>query len=149
MKIDSEEYYINAEPFPKGFDCGNCYLCEDARFAAYIAPDGQLLPCLPMTGAPQEWLNRFPRLGEISLKEGLSASFYMNFISKRIRELFAENLKCGTCEFRFRCGGGCRAAALLGTGDLMGADPGMCFILKNHYPERIREIAENAIKNRS
>ena len=148
MKKDSEEYRISSEAFPEGFDCSNCYLCEDARFAAYIAPDGQLLPCLPMTGASQKWLNRFPRLGDISLKEGLSDSFYMEFVSKRIRELFNENRKCGTCEFRFRCGGGCRAAALLDAGDLLGADPEMCFMLRNHYPERIRKIADDAIQKR-
>ena len=130
---------VFAEPFSEDTDCRMCYLCDDARFAAYIAPDGQLLPCMPLTSVPAERLKDFPKLSEISLKEALSSSYYMEFISRRIFQLFLENGECGSCEYRMRCGGGCRAEAMIRGGSLMGPDPRRCFLWKNGYPERIRE----------
>ena len=138
LKHGSRVYSIAAEPFSKVQDCSMCYLCDDARFAAYIAPDGQLLPCMPLTSVPAEQLKTFPKLSDISLKKALSSSDYLEFISRRIFQLFLVNEECRNCEFRMRCGGGCRAQAMIQGGDLMGADPGRCYLWKNGYPDLIR-----------
>ena len=146
LKRGSLRYQIAAELFSDTIDCRNCYLCEDARFASYIAPNGQLLPCLPLTSAPLSLIKAFPKLGDVSLKLALSDSYYINFVSTRIKTLFKQNMECGTCQFRMRCGGGCRAQALLMGGDLMGPDPMQCLVFKNGYVEKIRTITENAVK---
>lgn len=140
----SGKYSIAAEPFTEEQDCRKCYLCNDARFAAYIAPDSQLLPCMPLTSVPAEQLKDFPKLSEITLREALSRSHYIDFVSRRILQLFLENKECGTCEYRMRCGGGCRALAMIRSGSLMGPDPGRCFLWKNGYPKRILERIQGA-----
>lgn len=126
--------------------CLGCHLCETIRSACYISPEGRLLPCLPITSAPQEDQDKFPLIREIGLQKGLSDSFFMDFIDKRVRDLFAENEECNSCEYRFKCGGGCRASALLeGDHNLMGCDRSQCLLFKEGYPEKIRKAAEEAI----
>ena len=144
--LDPEKPY---DILPESYDgtekCLNCNLCESARWTCYITPEGRLLPCMPMTSRPEQSL--FPKVQDIGLKRGLKDSFYMKFIDTRIKDLLAVNQECASCEYRFKCGGGCRANALLeGDHDLMGCDRSMCMIWKNGYVQRIRETADAAIE---
>lgn len=125
--------------------CANCYLCGAARMNCYITPEGRLLPCMPMTASPEQ--DKFPLVQDIGLKAGLSDSYYMQFVNGRIRDLLAANPECNACAYRYKCGGGCRATALLeGNQQLMGCDRTMCMLWKNGYVDRIRQIAEDAIR---
>lgn len=87
----------------------------------------------------------FPLVQDIGLKKGLSDSFYMDIVGGRVKDLLAVNSKCAACAHRYLCGGGCRAAALEQTGDLMGSDGDQCILWNEGYVERIRETAESAI----
>lgn len=137
-------YQIVAERFDGTEKCLNRHMCGAVRWASYITPDGRLLPCMPMTASPEQ--NRFPKVQEIGLKQGLSQSFYMEFANGRIKDLFAANEECAACPYRLKCGGGCRATALLdGSHKLMGCDRMMCLLWKNGYVERIRQAADEAI----
>src|SRR5699024_489848 len=101
--------------------CLNCYMCGAARMSCYITPEGRLLPCMPMTSSPDQ--ENFPKIQDIGLKQGLSNSYYMQFVNGRIKDLFAANAECAACAYRYKCGGGCRATALLdGSHSLMGCD---------------------------
>lgn len=123
--------------------CLDCYLCSPARWSCYITPEGRLLPCMPMTASPKQEL--FPKVQDIGLKQGLSNSYYMQFINGRVKDLLEANSECASCPYRYHCGGGCRAAALLdGDQNLMGCDRNMCMIWKKGYGERIREAVEAA-----
>lgn len=123
--------------------CLDCYLCGAVRWSCYITPEGRLLPCMPMTSSPEQ--KQFPKVGEISLREGLSGSFYMRFVNARVRDLMKANAECASCPFRFRCGGGCRAYALTeGEKNLMGCDRTMCALWKEGYVERIRRAVDAA-----
>ena len=130
-----------AESFPESEDM---YLCSSARFSGYIAPDGRLLPCLPMTACAEQEI--FPMIGEIGLKQALTDSVYMHFIDRRVRDLMKVNDQCSVCPHKYVCGGGCRANALFPSCDLMGCDKLQCFLFENDYPARIRETIEKAIK---
>lgn len=123
--------------------CENHYLCNAARYACYITPEGRLLPCMPMTALKEQSL--FPLVQEIGLKKGLSDSFYMNIVDSRVKDLLSVNSQCSACEYKYQCGGGCRAAALEETGNLMGHDKIQCILWKEGYVDRIRETAEAAI----
>ena len=125
--------------------CLDSHLCGMARWACYITPEGRLLPCLPMTSSSEQ--RRFPKIQEIGLKQGLNDSFYMRFIDGRVRDLLKINAECAACVYRYKCGGGCRANALLdGNHDLMGCDRMMCMLWKSGYEETILQTAECAIK---
>lgn len=121
----------------------NTYMCEAARSTCYITPEGRLLPCMPMTSSPYQ--KYFPLVQDIGLREGLSGSAYMQFVNGRIRDLFAVNVECNACAYRYKCGGGCRASALAGPDkNLMGCDREMCAFWKNGYEERILQAIQEA-----
>ena len=140
-----QPYKVIPEPYDGTEECLDHFMCGAARMACYITPEGRLLPCMPMTASPQQ--DRFPLVQDIGLKQGLSGSYYMQFVNGRIRDLLAANPECNACAYRYKCGGGCRATALLeGNQQLMGCDRTMCMLWKNGYVDRIRQIAEDAIR---
>lgn len=137
-------YEVVVERYDGTDKCLDCHLCGSARWSCYITPEGRLLPCMPMTSSPEQ--NRFPKVQDIGLKQGLSDSFYMQFIDGRVKDLFAVNAECAACPDRLKCGGGCRAGALLeGEHDLMGCDRSTCILWKNGYVKRAHQIADAAI----
>lgn len=134
---------VSARCYSGTEDCLDQYLCGAVRWSCYITPDGRLLPCMPMTASSQQQL--FPKVQEIGLRNGLSGSYYMNFVNGRVRDLMAANKECAGCDYRYKCGGGCRASALAyGEQQLMGCDRQMCVYWKNGYYERTRQALEEA-----
>ncbi|MDO5392451.1 MAG: radical SAM protein [Eubacteriales bacterium] len=137
------EYEIVAEKRDGTEDCLNCHLCGSARFSCYISPEGRLLPCMPVTACKEQ--EDFARFQDIGLRACLSDSLYMQFVDKRVKDLFAVNGKCRACPYRLKCAGGCRAAALEQCGDLMGPDLHQCFLWENGYVEKLHQIIDEAI----
>lgn len=137
------EYEVVAEEWDGTETCLDCHLCGAARISCYISPDGRMLPCMPMTAC--EGQIQFPKFQEVGLRKGLSDGFYMQFVDRRVRDLLAVNEKCSACEHKLVCGGGCRAAALEQTGDLMGPDLTQCFLWENGYVEKIHRAADEGI----
>ena len=122
----------------------DCYLCGVVRWSCYITPEGRLLPCMPMTACKEQ--EYFPKIQDIGLKRGLDDSYYMQFVNGRVKDLFAVNKECAVCEYRYKCGGGCRAAALRGEDhDLMGCDRDKCMFWKNGYDKRIQQALDEAL----
>ncbi len=139
----NQPYKIIAEHYDGTEKCLDCYMCNAVRYASYITPEGRLLPCMPMTASPEQ--ERFPLVQDIGLQHGLSDSYYMQFANGRVKDLLAANAECASCPYRLKCGGGCRATALLGgSRQLMGCDRTMCLLWKGGYVERIRQTAEKA-----
>ena len=140
----NKPYKVVAERYDGTQKSLDDHLCDAARWACYITPEGRLLPCMPMTSSPAQKL--FPRIQDIGLKCGLSDSFYMKFVDGRVKDLLKSNAECNACSYRYKCGGGCRASALLyGDHNLMGCDRTMCMLWKEGYVDRIRKAADEAI----
>ena len=138
-------YQIIPEHYDGTEACLDHYMCGAARMACYITPEGRLLPCMPMTASPQQ--DKFPLVQQIGLRQGLSGSYYMQFVNGRVKDLLAANAECNACAHRYHCGGGCRATALLeGNCELMGCDRTMCMLWREGYVERIRQTAEQAVQ---
>lgn len=138
------KFRVLAERYDGSEESGKCYLCGSVRAHVYITADGRLLPCMPMTACKEQEL--FAKVTDIGLRKGLSDSFFMEFVDRRVSDLIKANEKCGTCPHVLKCGGGCRAAALEKTGDLMGADEGVCMMWNEGYVDRIRQAAEQAVQ---
>lgn len=137
------KYEVVVEKYDGTENCLNCHLCEATRYTSYITPEGRLLPCMPMTACKEQ--EQFPRFQDIGLRQGLSDSYYMQFVDKRVKDLLAVNSECATCPYKYKCGGGCRASALEQSGDLLGCDTDQCFLWKNGYVEKIHQVADAAI----
>lgn len=118
------------------------YLCSTARFTPYISADGRLLPCMPMSMCEEH--RCFPLIPEQGLSACLTDSTLMEFTSRCTDDLFAQNPTCGSCEQRWKCGGGCRAIALRNTHDPFGCDSYQCLIWKEGYGEKIAQTLERA-----
>ena len=145
LNKQSTEYRVVIEKGDRETSGENRYLCGAARFGAYITPEGRFLPCMAMTSSDGQ--DKFPLISEIGVKQCLDDSYYMNFVGNRVKDLFARNAECAACEHRNQCCGGCRAQAMLvNDGDLYACDNEACFLFKNGYPEKIRKVADEAIR---
>ena len=134
---------ITARHYDGTEKCLDCYMCSITRRTCYITPEGRLLPCMPMASSREQ--EKFPLVQDIGLKQGLSSSSYMGFVNRRVKDLLAVNSECNACEYRYQCGGGCRATALIyGEHQLMGCDRNMCAFWKNGYEERTQKAVNEA-----
>lgn len=113
-------------------------VCRSCRINPYIMADGKLLPCIPMTGTYME--NDMPNLLATTITEAMNDSHYFDIIDTRLEKLLGENNECDACEYKLRCGTGCRAHAITCTGSFYGADPASCYFFKNGYEEKIKKV---------
>lgn len=94
---------------------------------------------MPMAAAKIQ--DRMPLLTEKSLAECINSSFWCELVNKRVKDFFALNEDCRTCEQFGRCNGGCRAEALAADPDnYMGKSPVLCELLLGHWPEKVIEL---------
>lgn len=135
--------FIGSERHPEDKDCGNKVICGSARTTMYLGPDGRILPCIPMSERDST-SGQFPLVGNMTLAEALSDSFYLDFISATLDDYLTHNPECAACEYKNRCGGGCRGRAVDANGgsDLLGKDPDACLIFKGGYYDRVKAIIE-------
>lgn len=63
----------------------------------YIAADGRLLPCMPLSG--MDCQDEYPLITEIGLQKALSDSLYLERIDTRLEKLLKENAKCRACDY--------------------------------------------------
>lgn len=117
---------------------GSDRVCESARNMLYIAADGRILPCMPMSGIPEQ--AEYPRLADLSIPEALTDSVYLRRVEATVDDLLAHNEECRACPHRYRCGGGCRAGALIQGQGFYGRDPAICHIFRHGFIEKIHGV---------
>lgn len=99
--------------------------CPHIRRTLYIGVDGNVLPCMSMSGAAIE--SRFPNVYEQRLCSILKDSAYINAANLRVSDIMAHNEKCASCRYREACLGGCRALAVGSDGtDYLAPDMQSC-----------------------
>ncbi|NOZ19890.1 MAG: hypothetical protein GXP25_02245 [Planctomycetes bacterium] len=84
-------------------------------------PDGTLLPRPGYTDTVLQ--GRMPNVLRDGLSKVLSDSFLRSIADMKKSDLLARNEECATCERFEDCGMGCRASAVIETGDLMANGP--------------------------
>jgi radical SAM protein with 4Fe4S-binding SPASM domain len=136
----SEKYQSPAKKFDGSQKMLRQTICPSARNTMYIAADGKLLPCIPLTGLPVQ--EGMPSVTEMDICHALSDSRYLSLIDTRLEDLLKVNAKCNNCEHRLYCGGGCRAGALIGSGEYLACDDYTCYFFQNRYEEKIAALYE-------
>jgi radical SAM protein with 4Fe4S-binding SPASM domain len=91
--------------------------CGAGRLYCAIEPNGDIQPCVFMP----------IRVGNV--KEGFEKVWHSSPILEQLRDRSRLKQHCGTCEYKFVCGG-CRARAYAYLNDLNASDPG-CIYNKN------------------
>ena len=119
-------------------DCDNFCLCGHARSYMYLTEEGYIVPCIPM-GSTEAGKRHFPNIRDTSLSDAIKDSFYMSFIDTRLRTYFDAHPECAACEYRNRCGGGCRGNAV-STGGIMGRDEKSCAFFRGGFYDRVKAL---------
>ncbi|KAA8921929.1 radical SAM/SPASM domain-containing protein [Thermoplasma sp.] len=107
--------------------------CGAGRVYAALEDNGDLEPCvfLPI------------RVGNI-LRDGLQNIWENSKVLKDLRDRDHLEGVCGTCPFKYSCGG-CRARAYGYYGDYMQLDPG-CLLNQSAYEEVVLKLNQEAVK---
>ncbi len=133
-----KKYRIPAMKFCNSEKAASQCICGHARLTMYIAADGRTLPCMPLSGMTIS--EQYPLITQVGLSKCITNSAYMDLIDTRLSQYLEQNPECNACEYRYVCGGGCRAGALMTTpGDIMAPDRSTCEIFMQGYPEKIKQ----------
>ncbi len=146
--IDDGSYEIYPVKFGVGGYRDTYAVCQGNRGMIGVASNGDIVPCMQMSGYFLEHGIRLGNLHERSLKELLTDSEYFSIITKNLYQLRQMENKCRDCVFYDHCGGGCRALALLYTGDrceMWGADPVKCIFFENGWYQKTVEAMGDMI----
>jgi Fe-coproporphyrin III synthase len=119
--------------------CPGSYDCMSCRITCSLLPDGTVLPCPAYTDTAV--YEKMPNLLLEPFAKVWSASALRTIVDIRKSEVLANNSECAACAEFERCGGGCRAAAMSATGDLLSVDPKICEMFKSNFQRRFSELA--------
>ncbi|MEA4853250.1 MAG: radical SAM protein [Christensenella sp.] len=128
-----------------GAPCRDSVICGHARQTLYLSPEGRMLPCMPLSAQPIQ--ENYPKVTDGGLAKGLSDSSYMQLVSTTLADYLEQNTECASCEYRWKCAGGCRASALQFSQDnIMAPDRAVCLLFRGGYCDKIKEAAQKAIE---
>ena len=119
------------------------YICETARYRAYISSEGQVMPCMGFSGSSIS--DKFPSLLEKSLAEITTYSFFRDVIFITKKQFLENNNECRECPHLLKCDGGCSASALNDTDDFCGIDQKICNFHKKNFADEIRKAVPDGI----
>ena len=136
VSISDHSYTIYPVRYPKGTYRDTYAVCQGNRGMIGVEANGDVVPCLQMSGYFLEHGIRLGNLHENTLQELLSDGPYLSMITKNLYQLKKLSEACRICPFYEYCGGGCRALALLYAKEAegyWGEDPTKCIFFKNGY----------------
>lgn len=98
--------------------------------------NGNIFPCHQLSGT-YELNGDIPgNVKKESLKHLLSDSQYLCEVCTTVDKIREHDRKCRNCKYFKYCAGGCRALAIVLTGDKLGADPSKCVFFGQGYYEK-------------
>lgn len=119
---------------------GGLSLCRTARNMIAVASDGNVYPCMQMSGWCTANGINYGNVKKDSLQSILQYSPYMKEICTTVDNLIQKNENCRKCVHLPVCGGGCRVLAQLTDGNLTGCDRTKCLYFGNGYPQKIKNV---------
>lgn len=117
---------------------GSIPICRTARGMIAIGANGEVYPCMQMSGGLEDRGISFGNIKKEGLPAILKKSDYLSVICLTVQDRIDKNGKCGKCPFLEYCMGGCPAMAMLSTADTnpLAPDPLKCFFYENGYYEK-------------
>ena len=120
------------------------YSCASCRFQAAVTAEGDMVPCLQMSG---RFIQDDTRLGNVKgggLQKVFQEGLYLDTVCLRAGEVLEASPSCNQCMHFAECQGGCRAISIIMTGDYRGPDLARCIYYKEGYAKRLSEIIREA-----
>ena len=137
--------------FPPAQVDRGCYrdalpVCRDARGSVSVSYTGEILPCNQMSGTLASWGVSLGNVHETPLHELLRSGAYRDCVMMPVSEVrdHPGNEDCAGCEYWPTCTGGCRAIALIVSGDYRALDPAKCAFFKGGYMAKVDEAFARA-----
>lgn len=97
--------------------------CGVLKSEMFLGADGTVCPCMSMVDAKAEsWPNAF----ETPLRDILGEIPFMDRCATSVGMVHDGNDACRACEYIDRCNGGCRAGALVSSGNYLAPCPENC-----------------------
>jgi len=137
---------VRRESRPEDMINGSDLRCSDNRSIVTVAADGELYPCITMTGLLRRAGKSYGNVKKSGLKALLTEGPYLDEICSTLEKFREENKECASCEYFGQCAGGCPAMALAMTGDMHKKSRLQCVFYKGHYPDKIRETVLSSLK---
>ena len=138
-------YSLIPERHKDGRDRPTEAVCVGNRTMIAVTCEGDVAPCLQMCGELTPFRTRYDSLKERSLADILREGSWLNAVCANLYALRANNTECDSCRWFGRCGGGCRALAMLHAveegrdPDYYGVDPLACLFFRGGWYELITE----------
>ena len=109
-------------------------ICKGAKGMIAVGANGNVYPCMQMSGYMEEKKISFGNVKKEGLKNLLRGGPYLNCVCRTIQDRLDNNEKCRSCRYLKYCAGGCPALAILNPdkyGDMLGIDPWKCALFEN------------------
>lgn len=115
-------------------------LCQGCRGMVAIGANGNVYPCLQMSGLFDYEKINMGNVKKQTLHELLNDSEYFNYISTTVKQLKDKNEKCRDCKYFKYCTGGCMALSINEFRQRFREDTWKCYFFENKCYEKIDEI---------
>lgn len=154
VKSGDRKMYVEYWPFLSVFPDRKEFFCWDIRYNQKtfnldqpmckcnngnisIGANGNVYPCLQMSGAMDALGVELGNLFSTPLHEILSKSLYATLAHSCIKNRAQRNGRCGKCPFFKYCGGGCTLQGMIFNGDYFGADNSCCVFHRDGWHKKI------------
>ncbi|MCR5078782.1 MAG: radical SAM protein [Bacilli bacterium] len=116
-------------------------MCKGNRGMIAVSSQGEVVPCLQMSGYFLEHKISLGNLFKTPLKQLVKESDYLNLAMATLLKQILENDKCGNCKYYKACNGGCPALGLLYSKnlDFYHEDITKCTFFENGWYEKAVE----------
>ena len=112
-------------------------VCSGNRGMVGVTCEGELVPCMQMSGFMKQRGIHMGNLHEMPLKKALTDGAYIEAVCLDLREKLEDNQKCAACRYFKYCAGGCPALGLNYCGSLTGSDLSKCMFFENDWYQKI------------
>ena len=142
LHLQDASYDLYPIRYKKGDYRDTHAVCPDNRGMIGVGSNGELYPCIQMSGYHIENDIHLANLKEKPLSEYLESGRYLSLITQNLYQLRQKDNRCHDCRFYEYCCGGCRALALLFSRETEGynsEDPTKClFFNKGWYAHTVK-----------
>ncbi|MDO5445632.1 MAG: radical SAM protein [Eubacteriales bacterium] len=142
LKLNPEKKQFKISPvlFPKGQLKESCPVCPSTRKMPAVTAEGELYPCMQMSGKLSAIGIRMGNVKESGLIPLLRSGTFVDTVCSTVGMKAEANETCRNCRWFQYCGGGCPALSINYNGSFLSCDPLKCLFFNNGYYERIEEL---------
>lgn len=111
-------------------------ICHSVRNMVSIGSNGNVYPCLEMSGYYENYNIKRDNVKKLGLKKILTDSTYIDIACSTINDKLKKNKECQQCEFLKRCRIGCMALSILTNGSTEKYDFSKCIYFKKGFDKK-------------